>query len=173
MFTHICKCHVLKQRNCGAVAHTSCSHVIRDLHTLPVAGTNITQIAYCFKINKDNLEEKVEIQNYSKVKTGISLLRFVTRVFVTSAPRMRINYKTNHQTIYKNLEKNKFSLKERVEIFSCTTYIWFSGIIHILKILLISFAGEGLSVTVTLPTVNKKGSKPLLIQALHHFVKWN
>jgi len=73
MFTHICKCHVLKQRNCGAVAHTSCSHIIRDLCILPIAGTNITQIVHCFKIHEDNLEEDVEIQNYSKVKSGISL----------------------------------------------------------------------------------------------------
>jgi len=76
---------VLKQRNCGAVANTSCSHVITDLHILPIASTNITQIVYCFKINKDYLEENVEIQNYSKVKSGISPLSFVTHVLVTSA----------------------------------------------------------------------------------------
>jgi hypothetical protein len=76
---------VLKQRNFGAVVHTSCSNIIRHLHVLPIAGTNTTQIVYCFKINKDNLERNVEIQNYSKVKRGIALLSFVTRVFVTSA----------------------------------------------------------------------------------------
>lgn len=76
---------MLKQRNCGAVVHTSYSQIIRHLHILPIAGTNTTQIVNCFKINKDNLEGTVEIQSYSKVKSGISLLSFVTRVFVTGA----------------------------------------------------------------------------------------
>jgi len=67
------------------VVHTSRSHVIRHLHILPIAGTNTTQRVYCFKINKDTLGGNVEIQNYSKVKREISLLSFVTRVFVTSA----------------------------------------------------------------------------------------
>ena len=44
---------------------------------------------YYIKRNKDNLEENVEIQNYDNVKSGISLLSFVTCVFVTSTVNIR------------------------------------------------------------------------------------
>jgi hypothetical protein len=39
--------------------HILLALVIRDLHILPTAGINITQIVYCFKKDKDNLEENV------------------------------------------------------------------------------------------------------------------
>ena len=129
---------------------------------------NTARVASCWFI----IYYRLVIHGNSNTKCDLPV-RFCNMCFCNKCRRMRINYTTNHQTIYKNLEKNKFFLKERVEIFSHTTYIWFNGIIHILKIMLISFAGEGWSVTITLPTVNVKGSKSLLIQALHHFVKWN
>jgi len=57
--------------------------------------------------------------------------------------RQQFGASSERITLYKNLEKNKCFLKDRVEIFSLKTYIRFGGIINILKILLISFAGEG------------------------------
>jgi hypothetical protein len=43
-------------------------------------------------------------------------LSFVT-CFRNKCRRMRINYITNHQTIYKNLEKNKVFLKGELRPF--------------------------------------------------------